>query len=159
MKPFLIFLACIAALAVLIVAVGYSACDCSSLSTVFKIGWERSWDFVHERHEEVIAVGTVFIAIFTILLGIFTVILAGATQALVRGAERTERRQLRAYLHNLKGTVRGIEVDKIPYVEVDIKNFGQTPAYNVRQVSNLALAHYPWTESGDLPEAQSVSCT
>jgi hypothetical protein len=101
-----------------VIGVGYSSCnqppikggessetahpnkknDCASPYSIFEVGLNSGWVFVHDHHEEIIAVGTVFIAVFTIVLGLFTVSLAGSTDKLVKGADKTAERQLRAYV-------------------------------------------------------------
>lgn len=54
-----------------------------------------------------------------------------ATQALVRGAEATAAKQLRAYVNPDQFSLEDFEVGKIPSVTVRIRNSGQTPAYDV----------------------------
>ncbi len=118
LKALAIFLTCVVALAVFVWVVGVSSCNyppkkkqsenaqtnqsteynCTSSYSTFKVGLYQSWSFVHGAHEEVVAVGTIFIAIFTIVLGLFTVSLAGSTQELVRETRQTGERQLRAYI-------------------------------------------------------------
>lgn len=81
------------------------------------------------------------IATFTIVLGIATVVLAIATfwlakstERLVRLSESSTQDQLRAYIGIFQGHVElvptGAEVEFQVYVEM--KNSGQTPAYNFR---------------------------
>ncbi len=176
MKALLVLIFCISIIAFGVQGIGYSACNeppikagesgeaaqankynCATRYGIFKIGLANSGDFVHRHNEEIIAVGTVFIAIFTVVLGLFTVNLASSTQRLVTGAERTERRQLRAYIHNISGIVRDVEAGKKPFFRIEIKNHGQTPAYRVRHTGMYTLAHFPWTDCADLPEAKSVT--
>ena len=70
------------------------------------------------------------VAVFTALLFIATVALCWATQRLVRGADQTAERQLRAYLGIDKSRFRN-EAYYAQY-EVGFRNFGTTPANNVR---------------------------
>src|SRR6266478_2787335 len=118
LRPFIVFLMCIVLMVGSVMGVGYfSSCnqppikgsesgkadhsdkkDCSSSIGIFNGGISETGTFIHDHHEEIIAVGTVFIAVFTIVLGLFTVSLAASTDKLVRGGEDTSKRQLRAYV-------------------------------------------------------------
>jgi hypothetical protein len=75
--------------------------------------------------------GDALIALFTIILGIATWLLWRATQSLVKGAEKTAERQLRAYvfLENAFFETTGADTWAMSY---RIKNFGQTPAHKVK---------------------------
>lgn len=91
---------------------------------------------------------------FTFGLTIFTGLLWGSTDKLWSAGERqlshlsdTAERQLRAYINNVSATVSNVGAGQFVEVRVEIKNFGQTPAYNVRHHSQLTLAHFPWNES------------
>jgi hypothetical protein len=92
-------------------------------------------DFVHKYRDEVTAAATVILALSTLFLWL-------ATGDLVKGSERTARRQLRAYVGiesghmNLEISNGGIEAQ----VTLRIKNFGQTPAYEVRGHGGVAIA-------------------
>jgi hypothetical protein len=55
----------------------------------------------------------------------------GATVSLVRSADRTAERQLRAYFDLRGATVDNFEVGKVPNVVLRFKNVGQTPAIDV----------------------------
>src|SRR5947209_1045178 len=59
---------------------------------MLKVGAGCSGEFVHKNAESIIA-------LFTIILGIATWLLWRATKKLVKGAEATAKRQLRAYVH------------------------------------------------------------
>ncbi|SDS05625.1 hypothetical protein [Bradyrhizobium canariense] len=65
------------------------------------------------------------------LLSIVTLMLWGATVGLVRSADRTAERQLRAYFDLRGTTVEDFEVGKLPNVILQFKNVGQTPAIDV----------------------------
>jgi len=103
-----IFLICLVVIIFGILSLGYSACDeppkpagkteqnteaakhdCAAPHAAFKIGLYRSWVFVHDYKEEVVAISTVFIAIFTIILGVFTVSLAKSTRISAVGAKES----------------------------------------------------------------------
>jgi hypothetical protein len=91
------------------------------------------------------------IAVFTAVLTVFTGILAGTTWNLVRSAEDTAERQLRAYLHVRTRKKRDIEIaiGNRVFVEISVRNSGLTPAHDVLMQSNIACAPYP--EPGELP--------
>jgi hypothetical protein len=75
-------------------------------------------------------VGEFALAIFTLFLVIFTGLLWFATDRLVRGADDTAKRQLRAYVW--AETIPSKNLDDPNFgVLADIKNSGQTPAYEV----------------------------
>ncbi|GJE62609.1 hypothetical protein [Methylobacterium trifolii] len=98
------------------------------------LGWAKRAiaDFIEfaDRNDKVIvAIATVLIAAFTVILGIATVFLWLATRALVRGADQTAERQLRAYLL-IDGSGLFIE-NGIASFKMRITNAGQTPANNI----------------------------
>lgn len=66
------------------------------------------------------------------LLSIVTFMLWGATVGLVRGADRTAERQLRAYIDIKSAKVENFEIGEEPEIRVHLQNVGQTPAKNVR---------------------------
>jgi hypothetical protein len=70
---------------------------------------------------------------FTFLLFNATIALWWSTRRLVRGAEKTAERQLRAYVGILSGhlAVEIIDGIMVPKATLRIRNFGQTPAYDV----------------------------
>jgi hypothetical protein len=83
------------------------------------------------------------IAVFTIVLALFTVRLAIATDKLVAGADDTAKRQLRAYILVDEANIGNFGPGAKPQVKITLRNFGQTPAYDVRQWSSLGVDHYP----------------
>jgi hypothetical protein len=93
---------------------------------------------VIERNDEfVVAMSTVLIAVFTIILGVATWLLWRATKKLVRGAEETAKRQLRAYIsykggHFIDIDVAAFAANKIPQCELILINQGKTPAKNLK---------------------------
>ncbi len=66
------------------------------------------------------------------LIGIVTWMLWLATVGLVRGAEKTAERQLRAYVGIDRITATVMKIGQIPEIRIRIKNSGQTPAYSVK---------------------------
>jgi hypothetical protein len=69
-------------------------------------------------------------AVFTFGLALGTFLLFWATRTLVKGAEGTAKRQLRAYI-NIEGAIMMDWTSPDPMVRVVFKNFGDTPAYDV----------------------------
>jgi len=107
----------------------------------------QSWSVVHESHEEVVAVGTVFIAIFTVILGIFTVSLAGSTQELVRETSQTGERQLRAYISiDPKLVINWTNQPEKIGVSFNIKNHGLTPGNEILYNFSMLILPEPLPE-------------
>jgi hypothetical protein len=65
------------------------------------------------------------------LLFAATAFLAWTTWLLVSGADKTAKRQLRAYVHPMNGRADRTSDNKIR-VNLTLKNWGQTPAYELR---------------------------
>jgi hypothetical protein len=63
----------------------------------------------------------------------------------------TTRRQLRAYVFVSRAEIVDLELGAVPIVQIDIKNTGQTPAYNVVHVWRCGSFAYPLTEKLRLP--------
>lgn len=81
------------------------------------------------------------VAAFTALLFFATLALWLSTRNLVRGADKTAERQLRAYL-----VPSGTEIEQIPggfRMTVALRNTGQTPAFKVRVMSESFGGSYP----------------
>jgi hypothetical protein len=166
MKAFGIFLFCLIVIICGIIWLGYSTCneppkptskseqttdtdkyDCTTTNAAFKVGLYRTWVFVHDYKEEVVAISTVFIAIFTIILGVFTVNLAGATQTTAVAAKETadsliaaERARFFIIIdrHNLPEIVKLVEDHGVSensglpggdniLIAYCFKNYGKTP--------------------------------
>jgi hypothetical protein len=89
------------------------------------------------------------------LLFLATMALFWATWRLVVGAEETAERQLRAYVHisAARALPRG---DRIDYY-IEAKNYGQTPAYDVRLRYIIALRDFPPAEPFSYPDGPLVS--
>jgi hypothetical protein len=82
-----------------------------------------------------------FVAAFTALLFFATLALWLSTRNLVRGADKTAERQLRAYL-----VPGGGEIEQIPggfRMTIALRNTGQTPAFKVRAMSESFGGSYP----------------
>lgn len=91
------------------------------------------------------AFSTVALAVITFFLALYTARLWGATDKLVKGAEETAQRQLRAYVH-VRRAQASRDNDAILWAKVEIQNFGQTPAYDVVQWIGIV-----GVSEGDIP--------
>lgn len=97
-----------------------------------------------------------------LVTAVATVLLMGITYMLVqlgREQSKTTRAQLRAYVMIDTVAKTGVEPDTVPAGRVKIKNFGQTPAHNVRAVIGMGFARFPfkdmqWHSKTAVPEAQ-----
>jgi hypothetical protein len=96
------------------------------------MSWNKFVQYMEAHTDFWIAIGTLIIAAFTLLLGIATFLLWRATRNLVRGAERTAERQLRAYIGILHYEIRNAKTGQHPECDIAFKNFGLTPAYKVK---------------------------
>jgi len=81
--------------------------------------------------EMVTGISTASLAIITFTLAFFTYSLWKATGKLVSDAEKTSKRELRAYIGMGGGGEVFLLPNKILRGVVEIKNFGETPAHNV----------------------------
>jgi hypothetical protein len=88
--------------------------------------------FVKVHKDEVLAA-------FTVLLTFATIFLWFATGDLVRGAERTAKRELRAYVGISSVGIKNIAANQTPTIEIRFKNFGKTPAYKIRSWTSSVL--------------------
>jgi hypothetical protein len=91
------------------------------------------------------AIATFAIALFTWTLWRSSEKMWIATQKALRHAEETAERQLRAYVHISRAAIK-FEPPEIPEWHLEIKNFGQTPAYNVRQWTHIWITERPLKE-------------
>jgi hypothetical protein len=64
---------------------------------------------------------------------------ADAATAQAKVAEDTEKRQLRAYVFVAAATMRNFAMPNMPNIIVRVKNFGQTPAYEVTMDLGISL--------------------
>jgi hypothetical protein len=103
---------------------------------------------------------TLILAVITGVLAKYTFRLWGATDKLVKGAEDTAERQLRAYVMVLKAEI--VNVGRRPYlpgvsepwVDVTFKNFGQIPATKVIGKFAMCIKESPLTT--DLDGRQTI---
>lgn len=150
MKAIAIFLIFIAGIFFGVLRLGYSSCEeptnpgsetletaglrgntCATVGGAFRVGVASLWNVTHDSHEEITAVGVVFITIFTIIIGIFMVDLASSANSATREIKNTSERQTRAYMGIRSGRVSLKQIGPQIFVEghVFLKNFGKTPAY------------------------------
>jgi len=89
------------------------------------------------------------------LVGIVTWMLWAATSRLVKGADRTAERQLRAYvyLEKTKFNFAGPDRWQISYRN---KNFGQTPAHHVRLISIAKVVDWKDGKPAEIPTPNHV---
>jgi hypothetical protein len=113
-------------------------------------------DFLHDRKDETLVAFTVILAFSTIFLWV-------ATRDLVSSAEKTARRQLRAYISVLNGDVRLVNGEGGIIgvrAQIKIKNFGQTPAYRSVAWAAVRVLDAETTDfsmkKGDIPVSWSV---
>jgi hypothetical protein len=83
------------------------------------------------------------IATFTGLLFVATLLLWWTTRALVKGAEITAERQLRAYVHPGDFSIDQFEVGKPIKISYPVRNYGQTPAHDMVLHGWAAVRPYP----------------
>jgi hypothetical protein len=72
-------------------------------------------------------------------------------------ARDTARRQLRAYVFPMYAHIRDVRASR-PTFAVDIKNFGQTPAYGLRMKTAIQSGNYP-LDKKLVPEVESSIAT
>lgn len=97
---------------------------------------ERLVRFIERREKFITAASTIFIAAFTVLLAFATFFLWSATRDLVDDAKHNAERQLRAYVF-IEG-IKMTTVGRIVRADLSLKNFGQTPAYDL--VVNIGMS-------------------
>jgi hypothetical protein len=81
--------------------------------------------FVRDNREEIMAIATVLLVV--------------ATFALVMGADKNAKRELRAYMGFENGSIRHVAVGEKPTLDILFTNFGKTPAYDVRYWINAGV--------------------
>lgn len=133
--------------------------------------WERIVRYVEINDKFFVAGGTIVIAFFTVVLALATALLflssekvaeaakesAEATQKAVELSDRTAERQLRAYigikptiLHNLRPT-------HATAIAFNVINFGQTPAYNLRQAALAFIVPFPLPKNFPFPSLEAIA--
>lgn len=112
----------------------------------------RFLEFVEIYEKAIVAISTIFIALFTVTLGLATIFLSRATRDLVRGAENTAKRQLRAYVSVANAEVRKFGTSEPLQAYLLVKNSGQTPAYKLMNQIAIAVAKFPLSKFPDYGE-------
>jgi hypothetical protein len=110
--------------------------------TGFPKHWRWFVDYVESRDKFFTAFGTLIMAAFTTGLAIATFALYVATKNLVAGADDTGQRQLRSYigLHSSESTVYPYENGGYAFIaHAELRNYGQTPAYDLTVKSNVKI--------------------
>jgi hypothetical protein len=126
--------------------------DCVSGEWVFftLLTWPiRRVAEVDWKPEAVTATATIVLAFLTLVLAGATLFLYLATRSLVRGAEDTAERQLRAYVSVDKARVIGVNGSQQPKAHVVIKNYGQTPAYELLHWTGMEVETWPHPDNFD----------
>jgi hypothetical protein len=100
-----------------------------------------SWRSVVRDYEKE---AVVFTGLFTVILALATIALFLATRGLVKEAEDTSERQLRAYVGISNNEVINYTPDGLnPRIVLQVKNFGQTPATNLQYWANASFERHP----------------
>jgi hypothetical protein len=86
------------------------------------------------------------LVVVTLALAFATGFLWWATRALVKGAEITGERQLRAYVLVTEGSIESFDTERPISVVMTIKNTGQTPAYDYAFTGIIDVGKIPRTE-------------
>jgi hypothetical protein len=109
--------------------------------------WERTW-------EDPVAFFTLWIAIFTFVLAASTIGLWIATILTLRHARETAERQLRAYVHVHDVVMSLMNSEYSPNIQVIIKNYGQTPAHRITDISRYVGMPRPTEQDFGLDGAE-----
>lgn len=110
------------------------------------------WKWVDNWHDVLIAVFTFSLFVVTAGLVCFTKKLWRSTGELVRGSEKTAEMQLRAYLLVKGCALRRTNDSEKLFINIEIRNFGQTPAYDVMTWVGTMASDLPLKT--ELPEPQ-----
>ncbi len=90
-----------------------------------------------------------WVATFTGLLFVSTILLWMATERTVRHAERSSKRELRAYLYVMSNETPKFDGEGLLEGHFLLKNAGQTPALKVRTANAMSIGKLPF--EGDPP--------
>jgi hypothetical protein len=85
----------------------------------------------------------VVVALSTLVMAAFTVTLFAATWALWKSGERHSERSLRAYVFPVEIKVQNFKTSTPIVAFVEIKNSGQTPAYNFTCYAKMTAGQFP----------------
>jgi hypothetical protein len=106
----------------------------------------RFLKLVEKYDKAIVAISTALIALFTVILAFATGFLWHATRDLVRGAEDTAARQLRAYVFVTASEITNFKASEAIQCVVVIKNTGLTPAYKMTAWVSIVASTFPRTE-------------
>jgi hypothetical protein len=104
---------------------------CGLTQSLTYTGAEIVLEWINRRHDVINAAATFIIALFTIALWRATDRLWDAGERQLVHLTETTRSQLRAYIHVQDVIMSLMNSQWHPNIQVIIKNFGQTPAYQV----------------------------
>lgn len=99
------------------------------------------------------AFAAVILAVVTAALAYFTWRLWRSTGELVRGADDTSKRELRAYVAVREVNITASRVNESPTANMVVTNFGRTPAY---RLSLSAALEFGKKETNELPELSAA---
>jgi hypothetical protein len=108
-------------------------------------GSEQGTEFWPPLYGYRLKVTDTLLAGITFLLFLATFALWLATRKLVRSAEKTAKQQLRAYIGVSLRRATEFNVGAVPKAIFDYKNFGKTPARDVRHWANMTIEPHPST--------------
>jgi hypothetical protein len=108
--------------------------------------------FLDVHSGAITTLATIAIAFFTWTLWRSNEKMWIATQQALRHAEETAERQLRAYVHISRAGIK-FDPPESPEWHLEIKNFGQTPAYEVSQWTHIWITDRPLKEPLPIPAA------
>lgn len=95
--------------------------------------------------EWLVAIATAVLAGVTVGLVYYTKRLWGSTKVLAGDAKQSSEQQLRAYVFAGHDNPISLHKEIFPSVQIDIKNFGQTPANEVICRASIGVYPYPLT--------------
>ena len=116
--------------------------------------WAEYKQIILHNEKIITSVSTIFIAAFTVVLAFATGFLYFATKELVEGADKNAEKQLRAYIgiHSSESTVYLFEKGGYAFItHADLRNYGQTPAYDVTVKSNVKIDFLENVPFNDFP--------
>lgn len=97
-----------------------------------------------------VAYFTLWLTGFTGLLAVSTVGLWLATQSILRDSKRTSQQELRAYVFVEGATISEFEPNRAPYIRVQVRNSGKTPAYDLKSTLIARILPVPTSEVIDI---------
>jgi hypothetical protein len=110
----------------------------------------ESDQWLHDKFLCDIKATDLVVAICTTLLMLLTAALAFFTFKLWSGAERTAKRQLRAYV--MVDKAMALDYGPRPRVQVIFRNLGQTPVHNLTIWATQDVCAYPLYDKPDAPD-------